>query len=109
MLVLLQIKWQTIIWGVILQILIGYFVLRLNIGQIIFRTLAEHVNKFLAYTDRGTEFIYGTRFRLNQLFNNNQILGFIVKPPNICGMDPVFAFKVYNNIIIYQIIQFSSN
>lgn len=56
----------------------GLVVLRWQWGQLKFKQLSDEVIRFLDYTKNGTEFVFG----------------FIAKPPNICGMDPVFTFTV---------------
>uniref|UniRef100_A0A914V0N5 Sodium/nucleoside cotransporter n=1 Tax=Plectus sambesii TaxID=2011161 RepID=A0A914V0N5_9BILA len=83
-----KVKWRPVLWGLFLQFAFGFFVLRVQIGQDIFNTLAKHVNIFLSYTDAGTEFVYG----------------FLITPPNICGMEPVFAFKALNTVVFFSAV-----
>jgi nucleoside permease NupC len=44
-----------------MQLLCAYFVLRLALGQWLFREIAEKVNQFFSYTDLGTSFVYGNQ------------------------------------------------
>lgn len=53
-------------------------VLRWEWGGARFKEGTELIIDFLDFTDNGTSFVYG----------------FLAEPPNICGMSPVFAFKV---------------
>uniref|UniRef100_A0A914W8Y5 Sodium/nucleoside cotransporter n=1 Tax=Plectus sambesii TaxID=2011161 RepID=A0A914W8Y5_9BILA len=73
-----KVAWRPVIIGCLFQFLIGLVMLRWEWGKIKFNELANGIIRFLEYTNNGTEFVYG----------------FIAKPPNICGMDPVFAFTV---------------
>lgn len=73
-----QINWRPVAWGFFLQFILGLLVLRWTWGKDKFERAAHYIVVFLDYTNNGTEFVYG----------------FLSAPPNICGMDPVFAFSV---------------
>jgi pyrimidine nucleoside transport protein len=73
-----RINWRPVILGFLLQFIMGLLVLRWKWGGERFNDASDLVIKFLKYTDNGTSFVYG----------------FLAAPPNICGMDPVFAFSV---------------
>jgi pyrimidine nucleoside transport protein len=73
-----RINWRPVILGFLLQFIMGLLVLRWDWGGQRFNDASDLVIKFLKYTDNGTSFVYG----------------FLAAPPNICGMDPVFAFSV---------------
>uniref|UniRef100_A0A914XHR2 Sodium/nucleoside cotransporter n=1 Tax=Plectus sambesii TaxID=2011161 RepID=A0A914XHR2_9BILA len=80
-----KVKWRPVIVGCLLQFLMGIAVLRWEWGKIKFNQLSDEIIRFLDYTKNGTEFVYG----------------FIAKPPNICGMNPVLAFTVLQVIIYF--------
>lgn len=56
----------------------GYFLLRIPGSFKAFKFVSDEIVDFLKYAQKGTAFVYG----------------FLVTPPNICGMYPVFAFTV---------------
>lgn len=63
--------------GLILQYLLGVFILRLEFGFKLFEFLGKKVVQFLDYTDSGSSLVFGTRF-----------------------VDHYFAFKVMPVIIV---------
>uniref|UniRef100_A0A1I7SV86 Sodium/nucleoside cotransporter n=1 Tax=Bursaphelenchus xylophilus TaxID=6326 RepID=A0A1I7SV86_BURXY len=73
-----KIDWRPVVVGFSIQFVIGLIVLRWDWGEKRFNEGTELIIDFLDFTDNGTSFVYG----------------FLASPPNICGMDPVFAFKV---------------
>lgn len=63
----------------------GLLVLRWKWGGERFNDASDLVIKFLKFTDNGTSFVYG----------------FLAAPPNICGMDPVFAFSSIQVVVYF--------
>src|ERR1700746_2139189 len=53
------IKLKTILWGLGLQLLLGFFVLRSTTGTKIFAFLGNAANKLLSYSYAGSEFVFG--------------------------------------------------
>ena len=53
------ISWRIVAWGVGLQLLFAVFVLRVPIGQTIFRALGAFVTKILNFSYAGSEFVFG--------------------------------------------------
>uniref|UniRef100_A0A915JJD6 Sodium/nucleoside cotransporter n=1 Tax=Romanomermis culicivorax TaxID=13658 RepID=A0A915JJD6_ROMCU len=80
-----SIPWRTVYWGFFLQFLMGVLSLKWQMGLNAFGWLSENIVHFLEYTDYGTKFVYG----------------FLVDPPNICGVGPIFVFKVLQVIIFF--------
>lgn len=76
-----QIDWRPVFWGLGLQFVLGLLVLRWSVGNAVFTWLGNQFSTFLSYTQAGTVFVYG----------------WLVTPPNICGLSPVFAFSVSNS------------
>uniref|UniRef100_A0A914C4R2 Sodium/nucleoside cotransporter n=1 Tax=Acrobeloides nanus TaxID=290746 RepID=A0A914C4R2_9BILA len=81
----LKINWRPVAWGFFLQFILGLLVLRWNWGKAKFERAAHYIVVFLDYTNNGTQFVYG----------------FLSAPPNICGMDPVFAFSSIQVVIYF--------
>ena len=53
------IKLKTVLWGLGLQLLLGFFVLRSTTGTKIFAFLGNGANKLLSYSYAGSEFVFG--------------------------------------------------
>src|SRR5579863_8965223 len=53
------IKLKTILWGLSLQVLFAFFVLRFEFGQRMFSTAGDAVKKLLDYAFVGSEFVFG--------------------------------------------------
>jgi len=71
----LQVNWQTVLWGIGLQFVFALVVLRWPAGYEAFKWLGDRVYEFLAYTDAGSEFVFGASYRDHffafQVNNNN--------------------------------------
>uniref|UniRef100_A0A914VF93 Concentrative nucleoside transporter N-terminal domain-containing protein n=1 Tax=Plectus sambesii TaxID=2011161 RepID=A0A914VF93_9BILA len=66
----------------------GLLVLRWPWGTTKFNQASNLVVKFLDFTNNGTSFVYG----------------FLAEPPNICGMDPIFAFTSLQVVVYFGAI-----
>jgi len=75
------IQMKTVAWGLGLQIVIAYFVLRFEAGRILFEKAGAAVNKLLSYSFAGSEFVFG------ELGKRNSSIG------------AIFAFQVLPTII----------
>ena len=61
--VILQVKWQTVLWGIALQFVFALIVLRWQAGRTAFRWLGFRFTEFLGYSDFGAEFVFGASYR----------------------------------------------
>jgi CNT family concentrative nucleoside transporter len=77
------IKLKTIAWGLGLQLLLGFFVLRSALGTKVFSFLGNGANKLLSYSYAGSEFVFGD-------------IGF---PKELSRLGFSFAFQVLPTII----------
>jgi len=77
------IKPKTVLWGLGLQLLLGFFVLRSTTGTRIFAFLGNGANKLLSYSYAGSEFVFGD-------------IGF---PKELSRLGFSFAFQVLPTII----------
>src|SRR6516164_5374838 len=77
------IKLKTILWGLGLQVALGFFVLRSSLGGKIFGFLGNGANKLLSYSYAGSEFVFGD-------------IGF---PKELSRLGFSFAFQVLPTII----------
>nr|XP_023658616.1 solute carrier family 28 member 3 [Paramormyrops kingsleyae] len=58
-----RISWRTLLWGIGLQFLFGLLILRTRAGYLATDWLGKQVEVFLAYTDAGSEFVFGKTFK----------------------------------------------
>src|ERR1700756_4361950 len=77
------IKLKTVLWGLGLQLALGFFVLRSSLGAKIFAFLGNGANKLLSYSYAGSEFVFGD-------------IGF---PKELSRLGFYFAFQVLPTII----------
>ncbi|KAK0408676.1 hypothetical protein QR680_004093 [Steinernema hermaphroditum] len=79
-----RIAWRPVLWGLFLQFLAAFLILRTSVGHDALQFVVDQMVVFLGYTQSGTDFVYG----------------FIPNPPNVCGMSGPFAYTSLP-IIIY--------
>ena len=77
------IKLKTVLWGLGLQLLLGFFVLRSSTGTKLFAFLGNGANKLLSFSYAGSEFVFGD-------------IGF---PKELSRLGFSFAFQVLPTII----------
>jgi CNT family concentrative nucleoside transporter len=77
------IKLKTVLWGLGLQLLLGFFVLRSTTGTKLFSLLGNGANKLLSFSYAGSEFVFGD-------------IGF---PKELSRQGFSFAFQVLPTII----------
>ena len=75
------IRWQTVAWGLGLQLTFAIFVLRVPLGQALFRKLGAFVTAVLHFSYAGSQFVFGE----------------IGKPDSSLGV--IFAFQILPAII----------
>jgi CNT family concentrative nucleoside transporter len=75
------IRLKTVAWGLGLQLVFAYFVLRFDAGRVLFEKMGAGVTRMLGYSYAGSEFVFG------ELGKQNSSLGLI------------FAFQVLPTII----------
>ena len=76
----LKIKWRVLVVGILVQYMLGVFVLRTEIGFRMFRFMGDKVDQFLDYIDNGCRLVFGPNFK-----------------------DHYFAFKVMPVIIFFSV------
>jgi concentrative nucleoside transporter, CNT family len=83
------IRIKTVLWGLGLQLAFAIFVLRFEIGRLLFRAAGDGVNKLLSFAFVGSEFVFG------ELGKKSSSIGFIFAfqvLPTIIFIAAVFAF-----------------
>jgi CNT family concentrative nucleoside transporter len=53
------INWVTVGWGLSLQIIFAFIVLKTSIGQVVFETLGGYITKLLGFSGVGAAFVFG--------------------------------------------------
>ncbi|MCX7940931.1 MAG: NupC/NupG family nucleoside CNT transporter [Endomicrobia bacterium] len=79
-----RILWRTILWGTLLQIILGLIVLKTPPGRWFFEVFNKAFIVLVSFSERGAEFIFG------ELVTNTDKFGYI------------FAFKVLPTIIFFS-------
>ncbi|KAJ8032415.1 Solute carrier family 28 member 3 [Holothuria leucospilota] len=54
-----HVKWRPVVWGLVLQFILGIFILRTDIGFNIFQWLGDVTRDFLDFSDAGAKFVFG--------------------------------------------------
>jgi CNT family concentrative nucleoside transporter len=85
--------WRTILWGLVLQVALALFILKLDFngfkpGYALFSAVANVVKRFLEFTNAGSYFVFGA-------LANQELMGKVFGPEN--GF--VFAFSALPTII----------
>ena len=91
-----EIKLKTVLWGLGLQLAFGIFVLKFEIGRMIFQVAGDAVNKLLSFAFSGSEFVFGP------LGARHSSLGFIFAfqvLPTIIFIAAVFAFLYHIGVM----------
>jgi concentrative nucleoside transporter, CNT family len=73
------VRWRTVAWGLGLEFAFAILILKTPWGLRIFKTLGDGVSNFLAFSDKGAEFVFGKNFQ-----------------------DHFFAFKILPTIIFFS-------
>jgi len=76
--------WRHVLWGLALQFVLGLVLLRWPVGIAVFRCLGDKVSAFLAFTDKGTGFVFG------------------ILPTTQITNGPIFAFYVLPVILFFS-------
>ena len=56
------IPWQTVLWGIALQLILGILILRSPVGLTVFQFLGSIVRQFLDFSDEGAKLVFGDGF-----------------------------------------------
>uniref|UniRef100_A0A4W5M3J9 Sodium/nucleoside cotransporter n=1 Tax=Hucho hucho TaxID=62062 RepID=A0A4W5M3J9_9TELE len=76
-----SVSWRTLLWGVALQFIFGLIILRTKAGFTAVDWLGQQVEVFLSYTDTGSRFVFGDKYR-----------------------DHFFAFKVLPIVVFFSTV-----
>lgn len=57
-----KIRWVTVLWGIGLQIILGFLILKTSVGLRLFKFLGKSARHFLNFADSGSKFIFGDGF-----------------------------------------------
>jgi len=105
-----RIKWRTIFWGLALQFTFGLLILRWPVGRRAFSILGDQVQAFLAYTNAGSEFVYGSLvsakpFNLYAVNDTGSVAFTVMNQINESrAFNTVFAFDVLSVIFFFSFV-----
>ena len=57
-----KIRWSTVLWGISLQLILAFFILKTTVGLTLFQFIGECARQFLDFSDAGAKFIFGDGF-----------------------------------------------
>ncbi len=94
------VRWQTLLWGLALQFILGLVILRLPLGLRVFQGLGAGVSWFLSFSDAGAEFVFGESYR-------DHFIAFQVMP-TIIFFSAFIAILYYYGILQWVIARLAS-
>lgn len=87
------INYRVVGTGLLLQLLLALFILKVPVGQAIFAKIGQAITKLLAFSDKGAEFVFGALVK-----KDSMDLAFGK------GNDFIFFFKIIPTIIFVSIL-----
>ena len=99
-----DIKWRTVIMGILLQAVLGFVIMKTQMGKDFFQTIGNGITAILGYTQKGSEFIFGP------LMDSNKMGGFVFMTmvlPTIIFMG-AFMSVLYHLGIMQKIVSFTA-
>lgn len=96
-----NIAWRTVIAGLLLQILFAVLILKTQMGHDIFKSIGEIFNSLLAYTQKGSEFIFGNLAKPNDSWG---FLFFTMVLPTIIFISSLMSV-LYHLGIMQKLVQ----
>ncbi|MDA2939034.1 NupC/NupG family nucleoside CNT transporter, partial [Acidobacteria bacterium AH-259-A15] len=54
------IRWKTVVWGIVLQLLFALFILKFDFGQRVLSAVARGVTRLVSFADEGSGFVFGS-------------------------------------------------
>lgn len=97
------IKMKTVVTGLLLQILLAVFVLKTPLGQTIFKTIGDFIQKILEFANQGASFLFGplsNPIKLSAVFGQGSIV-FAIQ----LLATTVFITVIVNLLYYYKIMQ----
>src|SRR6476620_1112105 len=79
--------------GLLIQLVLAIFILKIPIGKVIFGKIGAGVTKLLAFSDKGAEFVFGALV-------NRELMGKVFGPENSF----VFFFNIIPTIIFVAVL-----
>ncbi|MCH2174411.1 MAG: NupC/NupG family nucleoside CNT transporter [Lentisphaeria bacterium] len=90
-----EINWRTVVAGLILQLSLGFFVLKTELGEQIFGWLGERFQLLLGYSMEGSNFIFGSLTDVSK----NDFIFFVQVLPTVIFFSALMAALYYLNIM----------
>jgi concentrative nucleoside transporter, CNT family len=87
------ISWRVVISGLALQLALAVFILKTQVGHVVFGTLGDWITRLLDFSNRGAEFVFGFLVK-------KEILDKIFGPANSF----IFMFKIMPTIIFVAVL-----
>jgi CNT family concentrative nucleoside transporter len=87
------INYRLVFSGLLLQALLALFILKTEIGQLIFAKVGQVITRLLEFSDKGADFVFGILVSKTQL---EQVFG--------AGSSFIFIFKIMPTIIFVSVL-----
>ncbi|KAK3103459.1 hypothetical protein FSP39_019420 [Pinctada imbricata] len=89
------INWHTIYWGFLLQIIMGIFIVRSEVGISVMIYIRDRFSEFLSYSDTGAAFVFSEKYvEFNFIFRNLPHVLFYLTMINVLTYLGVISFIV---------------
>ncbi|MBU1241427.1 NupC/NupG family nucleoside CNT transporter, partial [Myxococcota bacterium] len=89
-----QVRWRTVVYGLLSQFIFALFILKTAPGKVIFSSLKDGVNQLILFTNAGSEFVFGDLMKTGFSFALSVL-------PTIIFFSSLFAVLYY-----FRILQF---
>jgi CNT family concentrative nucleoside transporter len=90
------VKWQPILWGIALQLILGILIMRTQPGFLLFQFLGDVMQQLLNFSDAGAKFVFGEKFQ-------EQFVAFKILPTII--FFSAFVSVLYHYNILQQLVK----
>ena len=57
-----RINWHILTTGILIQFILGVFLMRIEFGYRLFKFVGDQVANFLAYTNKGSQLVFGHKY-----------------------------------------------
>jgi CNT family concentrative nucleoside transporter len=105
-----QVEWRTVLWGLVIQVGLAFFILELSIGgwrpgYALFGAVAAGAGKFLQFTSAGSEFVFGglaNQETMSKVFPGGFVFAFMGLPA-IIFVSSFFSILYYLGILQFVV------
>ncbi len=103
-----KIDWKLVIWGIVLQVIFAFLILKTDSGKAVFGYLNDAVVKMLSFTEKGASFVFGNlvKFVVPVAVSNPSAAPEVAAQLNslqlTAGTGAFFGFNVLPTIVFFS-------